>query len=70
MVERTDLHLGAIDLVFQVARKCRDLKACSNLILHCGDHQIQLIICLKTIQQIWAKFKSTYEHKHNASQVP
>jgi hypothetical protein len=69
MVDGTDLHLGAIDIVFQVVWKSKDLKACSNLIFHFGDHQIQLIISLKTFQQIWAKLKSTYEHKHNASQV-
>jgi len=69
MVDGIDPHLVATDLIFQVAWKSRDLKARSNLNLHCGDHQIQLIISLKTFQQIWAKLKSTYEHKHNASQV-
>jgi hypothetical protein len=69
MVDGADLHLGATNLVFQVAWKSRDSKARFNLSLHCGDHQIQLIISLKTFQQIWAKLKSTYEHKHNVSQV-
>jgi hypothetical protein len=69
MVDGIDPHLGAINLVFQVAWKSRDLKVRSNFILHCGYHQIQLIISLETFQQIWAKLKSTYKHKHNASQV-
>ncbi len=69
VVDGTNPHLGAIDLVSQVAWMSRDFKSHSKLIIHCGDHQIQLIISLKTSQQIWAKLKSTYEHKHNASQV-
>ncbi len=52
MVDGTNLHPKATDLVSQVAWKSRDLKAHFNLILHCGDCQIQLIISLKTSQKI------------------
>jgi hypothetical protein len=52
VVDGTNLHPKATDLVSQVAWKSRDLKAHFNLILHCGDCQIQLIISLKTSQKI------------------
>jgi hypothetical protein len=60
VVNGIDIDPRTTDLVTQVAWKFRDLKTYSDLIFHYGDHQIQLI---------WAKLKSTYEHKDSASQV-
>jgi hypothetical protein len=67
VVNGTNIDPWTTNLVAQVAWKFRDLKTRFDLILHCGDHQIQLIKSLKTFQQIWAKLKSTYEHKDSAS---
>jgi hypothetical protein len=69
VVNGTDIDPWITDLVVQVAWKFRDLKTCFDLIFHRGDYQIQLIKSLKTFQQIWAKLKSTYEHKYNAFDI-
>lgn len=46
-----------------------DSKARSNLILKCGDLQIQLVHLLRTSQAVWATLRATYDHVDIATQI-
>lgn len=60
---------GPGDPVLQGTWKVKDDKARADLILHCGNAQIQLVRSLTTAKAVWDKLQSTYELTDLASQV-
>lgn len=51
------------------AWRSSDSKARADIILHCGDAQIQLIHSLPTSKEMWDKLKATYDHVDIGTQV-
>ncbi|MCO5559434.1 hypothetical protein L7F22_013034 [Adiantum nelumboides] len=41
----------------------KDLQAQSELMLHLGDRQVQMVRCCETSAEIWAFLRSTYHHE-------
>ncbi|MCO5581894.1 hypothetical protein L7F22_035783 [Adiantum nelumboides] len=47
----------------------KDSTAHMEIILHCGDRQVQMIRSLKSAPAIWSFFQKTYEHTNLVYQV-
>lgn len=69
VVDGTEIAPAVSEVAGLAAWKLKDVKARSDILLHCGDKQLLSLKSLSTSKQVWNKLKQLYERSNKALQV-